>query len=329
MNDRGLSVLEQYDIGIYHTRRGRGAMLCETEAGLMLLKELHTSEKRLEMQSRLLDHIDEAGHMQAEVIIRNKEGMAVSRDRDETPYVLKRWFDARECDVRNEQEVLAAVRNLAKLHKHMQLDPITDEDRKMACAEDLICEYERHNREMKKVCNYIRNKRRKTEFEICFMQNFAEFFRQGEQALERLRESAYEDLRLHSIESGLMCHGDYNHHNVLMLKKEIATTNFERCYIGVQVADLYQFMRKIMEKQNWNLELGRKMLDSYRSVRPLSNEEVWHLGLRLSYPEKFWKLGNHYYNSDKAWIPGKNIEKLEILARQNRAREIFLNSIFT
>lgn len=47
------------------------------------------------------------------------------------------------------------------------------------------------------------------------------------------------------------------------------------------------------------------MLREYGRVRPLSGEEQEDLRVRLSYPEKFWKLADHYYGSRKSWIPEK------------------------
>ena len=39
VNDRAVSLLEQYDLEVLRTRKGRGAILCETENGLYILKE--------------------------------------------------------------------------------------------------------------------------------------------------------------------------------------------------------------------------------------------------------------------------------------------------
>lgn len=328
MNDRGLSVLEQYEIKVTNTRKGRGAVICETEQGMMILRELTTSRKKIDIQGRLLQQIDCTGRIKADKLVKNKEDSFVSYDRDETPYVLKEWFDGKECDAKSEQEVLAATRNLAKLHNIMCSFSLVEEEKQGFTEENLIEEFERHNRELKKVRTFIRNKRRKSEFEIKFTENFNYFFEQGEKVLEQLKASAYAEIAEVSYKKGLVCHGDYNHHNIIMMKREIATTNFERSYLGVQIADLYHFMRKIMEKHNWNQIIGRNMLDQYRSIRPIENEELYHLSLRLSYPEKFWKIANHYYNTNKAWIPGKNIEKLEALASQNKAREYFLAHLF-
>lgn len=41
----------------------------------------------------------------------------------------------------------------------------------------------------------------------------------------------------------------------------------------MQMADLYRFMRKILEKYSWDLHLAQKMLSAYDSVRPLSESE--------------------------------------------------------
>ena len=49
---------------------------------------------------------------------------------------------------------------------------------------------------------------------------------------------------------------------------------------------------------------------------------------RFAYPEKFWKIVNFYYNSGKAWIPGRNMEKLEKLLMQEKEKKDFLETIF-
>ena len=42
-----------------------------------------------------------------------------------------------------------------------------------------------------------------------------------------------------------------------------------------------------------------------RKMRPLGDAEFENFCIRLAYPEKFWKLANHYFNSRKTWIPEK------------------------
>ena len=47
MQEYERAVLEKYDIDVIGTRKTRGAILCETNLGLLLLKEVKGSEKRI------------------------------------------------------------------------------------------------------------------------------------------------------------------------------------------------------------------------------------------------------------------------------------------
>lgn len=132
----------------------------------------------------------------------------------------------------------------------------------------------------------------------------------------------------------IICHGDYQYHNILMTKGAMdekdhpgmAVINFEKCMKDNPVRDLYLFMRKLLEKGNWPIELGNLLLDTYRKEREMSNADYAQLYYRFSYPEKFWKIVNFYYNSGKAWIPGRNLEKLEKLLSQEEEKRRFLEN---
>ena len=68
------------------------------------------------------------------------------------------------------------------------------------------------------------------------------------------------------------------------------------------------------------------MLTAYGEERPLSEGDYDQLYYRLRYPEKFWKIVNFYYNSGKAWIPDRNMEKLEKLLAQEPEKNKFLEN---
>ena len=124
------------------------------------------------------------------------------------------------------------------------------------------------------------------------------------------------------------CHGDYNQHNVIFSREGIAVVHFENFLYQESVGDLANFIRKMMEKNNWNAGLGMDLIRGYDRVRKLSPEELKYLYVYLAYPEKFWKIANRYYNSHKAWLSGRNIEKLEKVVAQEDAREQFLQMLF-
>ena len=104
--------------------------------------------------------------------------------------------------------------------------------------------------------------------------------------------------------------------------------NFEKCMPDNPIRDLYLLLRKLLEKSNWSVELGSELLSAYERVRSISARDYIDLYYRLAYPEKFWKIMNFYFNSGKAWIPGKNQEKLEKLIEQEKDKQHFLDEVF-
>ena len=92
---------------------------------------------------------------------------------------------------------------------------------------------------------------------------------------------------------------DYQHHNILVTDGQMAVINFEKFVLDQPSRDLYLFMRKILEKSNWTVSAGERLLKAYVQIRPLSAAERINLYYRFAYPEKFWKIVNFYYNSAK------------------------------
>ena len=62
-------------------------------------------------------------------------------------------------------------------------------------------------------------------------------------------------------------------------------TNFGHFSFDVQISDLYCFMRKILEKYNWDVFLARRMLEQYDKIRPISSEE-WETCKSVSHIRK-------------------------------------------
>ena len=86
-------------------------------------------------------------------------------------------------------------------------------------------------------------------------------------------------------------------------------------------------MRKILEKHRWNLRLGHQILEAYTARLPLEREEWQYLYILFLYPEKYWKQINYYVNSNKAWIPARNVDKLKVLESQFEPRAQFLEAL--
>ncbi len=327
MNDRSVELLEQYEVEVHGTRKGRGAILCDTDRGTLILKEYTGNAGRIALQNLLLQEIARRGQVRAETIIPTREGELLTQDMDGTKYLLKTWSDGRECNIYDKGECAEAVRLLARLHGCMELPADTPGLPERFSQER---EYEKHNRELKRVKKYLQQRGQKTWFEICLLNDFDFFLEQALTVTEEWQAYSSSCQNLDQEAGGFrdFCHGDYQYHNILRGREGWFLVNFEKCLPDNPIRDVYLLMRKFLEKGNWSVALGRELLETYGKERPIGAYSWIDLYYRLSYPEKFWKIANFYYNSGKAWIPGRNQEKLEKLVAQEKDKQSFLDVVF-
>lgn len=325
MSDRAIAILENYELQIFRTWKGRGAILCETDQGTKIVKEFYGSKERLYFNKNLLNRIRENEFRAVEDIVLTKEGEPYFEDTDRTIYVVKDYFEGRECNIKEETECITTLKKLAALHYAMTLPDMAE---KVALNElPLVYEFEKRNKELRRVRRYLKEKGQKTEFELFLQKNYDFFYNKALETAEDLKQYPVSKWMQQLKEDGTFCHGDYQHHNILFFKEEANIINFEKSALDSPVRDLYLFTRKLMEKNGWDVALGSKMIYEYNKERPISLEEKIQLIYRFRYPEKFWKIVNFYYNNTKSFIPFRNKEKLEKILDQEKAKNEFIERI--
>jgi len=311
------SIFEQYSLEILDTYKGRGAVFAITNMGKVYLKEYAGSMAKADFLAKILNTVNKKG-MRTETVVPTKEGENLCRDMEGFCYMLRKWCDGKECNTGNWEEILASVDSLACLHNYMNeaaehMPNVLKND-----EGKLLASYEKHTRELRTIKNYVKSRKSKSEFEKEFLELYPKFDKQANQIMEGLRNQK-------EIRAGFgICHGDFNQHNIVFWEGEPSIISFDNICYDVQVSDLARFMRKILEKNNWNMGLGMEMVRTYEQKKSLSSYETEQIYLRLAYPEKFWKIANHYYNANKAWGFGRYLEKLEKMKLEEENRERFL-----
>jgi len=317
---RAEQILSAYTNEFTGSMKGRGSLLCTDSEGIYLLKEYRGSLHRLDLLEETLRCLKEQGFL-AEELVRTAEGALCYTDVDGTSYFLRKTFQGRECDTRNTEEILCVTRHLAKLHLLLaDCHPLAGEEQPAMAPPPSLAG--KHTRELKKMRNYVRSKKKKNDFESEFLRGYEHYMEQAQRVLE-LEE--VQDVPKGALQ---LCHGDFNQHNLLFTREGLAVVGFEKLRYDLCVSDLTNFIRKILEKHNWSSGLGMDMVMAYNAVRELMPWELRRLYLKLLYPEKFWKIVNHYYNARKTWVSIRDIEKLTRLSTQEAKREEFLSMLF-
>lgn len=257
----------------------------------------------------------------------------VSQNALEEALKTEKTGEEAECDTMiREKAVLEQKGPVEERIQNEQLDTMLSETIGNADM-DIENTFIRHNRELKKIHKFISRVKRKNAFENLFLQVFPEYYRQGTECVEMLAEVLKEEAgvstqNIFKNHYGI-CHGTYNQHNVIVGEKEEAIVHFERFSKGNQLSDLYQFSRKVMEKNHFDFELLEKIFQTYEHKIELSGEDYRYLYILFSYPEKFWKIANSYYNTNKAFLSPKYVEKLETVILQEKEKRELLSEYFT
>ena len=329
MNDKAVNVLEQYDMTVSRTFKGRGTIICDTDQGMRVLKEYRGRTEKLELLYQLQGKLKDS--LRTDMLIRTKEGTLFVKDIDNSVYILEEQVDGKECSYKNEEDIVKACGAMAKLH----LKFMTPQSEKICLMPVFFYadEMERHTVECKRVRNYLRKLHNKTEFERALLKEYDYFLEKAVDVTRRAREESQAEYEAYVNSNGLYCHGDYQYHNVIFGKGNSGAytgiVNLEHFAHDAGARDFYLLFRKISEKCDWSLDMAQSMLDAYQNRRVFPPIEWRSLCLRLAYPEKFWKIINFYYNSRKSWMPNRNYDKLESLIHQEKNREKLLNKFFS
>ena len=329
MNDKAVNVLEQYDMTVSRTFKGRGTIICDTDQGMRVLKEYRGRTEKLELLFQLQGKLKDS--LRTDTLIRTKEGALFVKDIDNGVYILEEQVEGKECSYKNEEDIVKACGAMAKLH----LKFMTPQSEKICVMPVFFYadEMERHTIECKRVRNYLRKLHNKTEFERALLKEYDYFLEKAVAVTRRAREESQAEYEAYVNSNGLYCHGDYQYHNVIFGKGSggayTGIVNLEHFAHDAGARDFYLLFRKISEKCDWSLDMAQSMLDAYQNRRVFPPIEWRSLCLRLEYPEKFWKIINFYYNSRKSWMPNRNYDKLESLIHQEKNREKLLNKFFS
>jgi len=323
LNDRAVSLFENYELTINRTKKGRGAIIAETDQGMKILTEYQGYKEKAELLESLMNHIKEKGFPYIDCFLRNKDGEIITSDFDGKQYVVKDYLSGRECNVRDRQECERVAKELAGLHRCMR--GFTENYKSPVTREAIVGEFDKKNAQLKRVRSFMRKSPAKTDFELLFLKEFNRFWAQAQTAVSHLTEGICDSLCQNIVKDAVYCHGDCSHHNLLIEDEHVCIINFEKCKADTQLKDLSLFLRKVLEKNEWNTSFASGILRSYSQVIPLSDQDYAYLFARLSYPEKFVKIAGSYLNQRKSLPAKRQNDKLLSLLGMEDVRVSFLS----
>lgn len=308
MQDIDREIVEKYDLNIASVSPYKDAYIIGCNKGKKVLRKVGLSSDRVGFVHDAKEHLYKNGFTNLDRYLCTLEGKPYVELNGST-YVISDFIDGKECNFSCREDVVKSSRALAALHKASRgFKPqvylkTRDELGKLPFS------FAKRLEEIKKLKKIA--KKGKSKFDYLFLKYVDYFYDLGENTLEQLASSRYEELCEFTREAGIICHHDYTHTNILCSEKGVSVINFDFCCFELKVYDIANLLRRKMRKCNWDVKEAAVILREYQSIEALTEDDFQIMRLILQFPQKFWRVVNKFYNSRRSWSEKGYVSNLQ------------------
>ena len=197
-------------------------------------------------------------------------------------------------------------------------------------GEKRLEKYEKRRIELLKIKKRIEKQSSYTPLDLLIKQNFEYYIEKIEQAKELFHQAQYCDIMKKATIEKTVCHNAFKGENIQQdTNGVIFVTGFGKCSYDSTVVDLALYLRRLLKKQQCDIQTAEKMLCAYEQEMPLSKQDKILLLALLSYPEKFLSLCNEYYNKRRVCISPAMIERMQLCIASIKENEKLLSWLKT
>jgi len=307
--------LKQWDFDLYHIMpRGKVIML-ETDRGTKCLKIVQNTEHEVFHLFLLLEHLAQQGFKKVPRLIRTKFGEPYHNIGNRY-YCISDWIDGRPIDLRDQNDVSKAIRQLARLHQ---------------AAKGLILP-------MEKEASFDRNNWKRDFIIIAvkleelmpavtgppfLKQSLRMMASQAVISYRMLERAGYHQFRQLVKRELSFCHGAYHSHHVIASPSgEIFITGFDGWQRDLRLRDLVDFIRLVGSAEGWNSPIASQIIPEYAGIYPLDAAEIEIIQANLWFPVGYWQLLKQLAQENSALDQTR--ERMDSFLRQEEEKQKYL-----
>ncbi len=326
MNEIDKEISEKYSFEVKGCTPYKNFFILNTSKGRKILKKTILSKERIQFIHEVKEHLVSNGFTRLDRYICNNEGNPYFFA-GKNFYTITDYLEGVECNFDSSEEVVKSTKLLAEFHKATRGFEATSGIITRDELGKLPQSFEKRLEEIKKLKKVALKE--KNRFDYLFLEYYDYFYQLGDSVIKQISCQTYNDLVDITRKEGILCHHDFTHCNILNTGEELHLINFEYCCFEVKVYDIANFLRRKMRKCNWNINEAKIIIDEYRKIEDINNEEFYILKLILKFPQKFWRVINKYYNSKRCWSEKSYVGKLQEVIDETPFHKNFLDEFET
>lgn len=289
----------QYELNVKQYRYNRSNYYLETNKGKYILRKVNIPKEQVLFEYEVNQYIHEQDFMQIAKICLNKKKIPYSVYKDKI-YIMEDYRDAQETDFKEVEDLKNITRVLAIFHKVGRGMKSQVRNIENASIKNIYEHFEKRHVESRKLRKKVSKLAQKTPFEIMFLKDYRVYEQLEKMALQCISMEDSNKLIGDAKANYTLIHNDYNYHAVSRVAEdEYIINNLDSCVYNIQIVDLANLLTRIMQKNNWDVDLLKQLVDIYKTYRPLSEPELRGLKAMLIFPEKYAGICSKYLNSKR------------------------------
>lgn len=318
-------ILREWDLAVEKVRQVRGVLKIKTPTGYRMLKKVTASDARVRFVHEAIEHLVTGGFAHVPRFIRTKYGDPYVVQGDEI-YYLTDWLPGKEADLKKTKNIFLAAETLARLHNAgngCEGGGFGHEAR-----EDFTAQWGRFRAKLGSYDESLEDRRdEQNEMDRVYAQHRGELIQMIDHAAGQLAEAPYGEVLAWAREHKTICHGSFSRQNLIVDRERMAVIDFDHCHYGHPIHDLGGLLARYMPRYEWDAEIGFSILDVYRGVREVSNEEMTVLAAYLAFPARTLETVEWYFEGKKEWEPAKFASRFRKSLASDHGRETFVQEM--
>lgn len=321
MLDFDKDVLDAFGLEYKNIIPRKDGYIVGSPSGMRILRKTSLSPDRIAFIHSVKEHLSGNGFSNTDRFQYTLDGFPCYTAQNGT-YVVTEAVDGRECNFDSKSDIIGASRLLANMHKASKGLLPSDNAASKDDLGKLPVYFRKRLDELKKLKKIA--KKGKSKFDYLFLEYVDYFYNEGEDVLEQLLDSKYAELVDIARKQGIICHHDYTHHNIISCSDGFYVVNFDYCCFELKIYDIANFLRRKMRKCSWDISEARLIIEEYRKIEDIGADELDVMKLLLRFPQKFWRVANKYYNSNRSWSEKSYVSKMQEVLDEVEQHKKFL-----
>lgn len=271
-----------------------------TDKGKKILKLCTLEDKKINFIDNALEYVC-ANDPNILKYCRNCRGEIVTKWNNKK-YVVLNMIEGREASYTNPIDIEGCVAAVAKMHEASKgiIDYLAKKNINQEKINNVIDEYVKDYDIILEIEKMVNKYKYKSEFDKLFLNTVGEAQRQMNRAIDKLMKSDYEEL-IKNKDKMVLCHNDLAHHNFIIDGEHISLIDFDYCNINTRAMDIANFTGKVIKNLAYDKEMVKTILNEYKKISKVSNEEIEVAMDLIAYPKDFVTISKLYYFKQKPW----------------------------